>query len=225
MRRSLAALAVAVAAATLAVGCGGGGDDDDEAGDGPTTTATTVREAVDVSTPEAVVAALADAGISCDNLVSQDPEIIAFWGIEGIGATCSIGGDTLSIGVLASDDDLSDMHALLTDFVGFTSDENGQRVDTFWWVEVGHTVVSFEDSVADQTPRLAPIHAHSAAGSSRSARSTSRRDRRSPGPRGEHDHGDADAGRRRRRRRSQRSGRNPSATTPQASDPATKMPP
>jgi hypothetical protein len=156
MRRSLAALAVAAAAATLAVGCGGGGDDD-EAGDGPTTTVTTVREAVDVSTPEAVVAALADAGISCDNLVSEGSENMALFGIEGTAANCSIGGDTLSIAVVASDDDLSDIHALLTDIVGFTSDANGQRVDTFWWVEVDHTVVSFEDSATDQTPRLAPI--------------------------------------------------------------------
>ena len=97
MRRSLAALAVAVAAATLAVGCGGGGDDDDEAGDGPTTTATTVREAVDVSTPEAVVAALADAGITCDNLVSEGSDGLAFFDIEGTESNCTIGGDRLSI--------------------------------------------------------------------------------------------------------------------------------
>ena len=159
MRSSLAAVAVAVAAATLAGGCGGGGGDDDTTGGGTPTTTTTTREAVDVSTPEAVVAALAGAGIGCDNLVSEGSENLAAWDIDGTAANCTIGGDTLSIAVVASDDDLSDIHALLTDIVGFTSDDNGQPIDTFWWVEVDHTVVSFEDSVADQTPRLAPIQA------------------------------------------------------------------
>jgi hypothetical protein len=155
MRRSLAALAVAAAAVTLAAGCGGSGDGDDESS-GSTTTSTTTRE-VDVSTPEAVVAALADAGITCSNLVSEGSENMEAFGIEGTAANCSIGGETLSIAVVTSDQDLSEIHAFLTDIVGFTSDENGNRVDTFWWVESGHTVVSFEDSVADQTPRLTPI--------------------------------------------------------------------
>jgi hypothetical protein len=157
MRSSLAAVAVAVAAATLAGGCGGGGGDDDTTGGGTPTTTTTTREAVDVSTPEAVVAALAGAGIGCDNLVSEGSETLALFGIEGTAATCMLAGDTLSIAVVASDDELSDVHALLTDIVGFTTDDDGQSIDTFLWVEVGHTVVNFENPAATDAARLVPI--------------------------------------------------------------------
>jgi hypothetical protein len=155
MRSSLAAVAVAVAAATLAGGCGGGGGDDEKAG-GDTTT-TTTREAVDVSTPEAVVAALADAGISCDNLVSEGSEGLALFDIEGTESNCTIGGDTLSIAIVASDDELSNVHALLTDLVGFVTDDAGQPIGKIMWVEVDHTVVNFENSLPTDATRLAQI--------------------------------------------------------------------
>jgi hypothetical protein len=155
MRRSLAALAIAAAAAVLAGGCGG----DDEA-DGPSTTAsttTTTREPVDVSTPEAVVKALADAGITCENLVSEGSDGLELFGIEGTESNCTIGGDRLSIAIVVSDQELSDVHKLLTDLVGFGTDESGQPVDTITWVEVDHTVVNFENPTPTEATRLAPI--------------------------------------------------------------------
>jgi hypothetical protein len=155
MRRSLAALAFAAAAAILASGCGGGGDDDDEAG-GSSTTSTTTREPIDVSTPEAVVQALADAGITCENLVSDGPENLADFGIEGTESHCTIGGDTLDIAIIASDQELSDLHKLFTDFVGFATGADGQPLNEIMWVEVDHTVVAFSDAANDATS-LAPI--------------------------------------------------------------------
>jgi hypothetical protein len=154
MRRSLAALAVATAAVTLASGCGGG-DGDDEAS-GSSTTSTTARE-VDVSTPEAVVAALADAGITCANLVSEGSEGLQDFGIEGTEANCTIGPDTLSIAIVTTDDELTNVHKLLTDLVGFVTDDAGQPINTINWVEVDHTVVNFESPASAEVARLGPI--------------------------------------------------------------------
>src|SRR5215813_2716971 len=106
MRRSLAALAVVAAAAIVASGCGGGGGDHEAEASGTSTTTTTVRH-VDVSTPEAVVAALANAGITCTDLVPEDPESFTAWDMQGVGAHCTIGADTLGIAVYANDDSLS----------------------------------------------------------------------------------------------------------------------
>jgi hypothetical protein len=156
MRRSLAALAVVAAAAILASGCGGGGDD--EAG-GPTTTAstTTTRDPVDVSTPEAVVAALADAGINCENLQSQGSADLAVFGIDGTQSLCTLDGNTVNIAVVTSDQELSDVHQLLTDFTGVGTDANGNTSTTTRWVEVQHTVVIFEAPPPDEEARLAQI--------------------------------------------------------------------
>jgi hypothetical protein len=154
MRRSLATMAVA-AAVIMASGCGGGGDDD-EAGGGSSTT--TTREAVDVSTPAAVVAALADAGITCDNLVEEGSEDLALLDIDGTQSSCMLGGDQFSIVIVATDDDLSNMHELFTDLVdaGATRDD-GQPFDKFTWVEVDHTVVNFAHPTPTEATRLAPI--------------------------------------------------------------------
>src|SRR5262245_60621154 len=108
MRRSLAALAVAAAAAILAGRC----DGDDEADGSPTTqpTTSTTREPVDVSTPEAVVAALADADIDCQGLHANDSEDLAAFGIDGTQSSCTIDGNAVNIAVVASDQELSDVH-------------------------------------------------------------------------------------------------------------------
>src|SRR5262245_46876282 len=154
MRRSLAALAVAVAAATLASGCGGGGDDDEAEASGSTTT--TVGD-VDVSTPDAVVAALADAGIPCTDLVPRGTQELAEYGIEGTQSDCLVGGDRLGIVVIDSDDELSEMHKLLTDLVGVATDDDGQPLDEILWVEVDRTIVAYDAPSANNATRLAPI--------------------------------------------------------------------
>src|SRR5262245_25125572 len=158
MRRSLMAIAVAAAAAILAGGCGGGGGDDEASGS-PTTasTTTTTREPVNVSTPAAVVAALADAGITCENLVEEGSAGLALFDIDGTQSECTIDGALLSIVIVTSDDELSDMHKLMTDFVPSATDDNGQPIGTLFWVEVGHTLVNFGSPTPTEATRLAPI--------------------------------------------------------------------
>jgi hypothetical protein len=158
MRRSLVAVTAAVAAVVLVAGCGGG-DDDDDAGDDPRPTTTEAPDPVDVSTPEAVVSALADAGIACSNLVNEGAEDLALFGIDGTQSSCTLDGETMSIVIVTSDQELSDVHALLTDIVGFTTDETGQPIDTITWLEVDHTVVNFENPRPDEATRLGPIRA------------------------------------------------------------------
>jgi hypothetical protein len=157
MRRPI--VAVVVAAAALLVACGGGGGDD-EAREVTTTTATTERDPVDVSTPQAVVSALASAGITCSDLVDEGGEVLAAFGINGTESVCMVDGRPLWMAHVVADEDLSAAHALFIQLVdGTWTDDAGQPITTLMWVEVAHTIVGFRNATAADNARLPEVQA------------------------------------------------------------------
>jgi hypothetical protein len=117
---------------------------------------------VDVSTPQAVVTALAGAGITCSDLVVKGSETLAVFGINGSESECTVDGRPLWIGHLVADEDLSAAHRLFTEFLegpGTLTDDNGQPITELKWVEVGHTIVAFENASPADNARLPDIQA------------------------------------------------------------------
>jgi hypothetical protein len=155
MRRSLTALAVAVAAAILACACGGGDAEASHRAAARRPRRPPIRSTCRPhrrswprwrtrASPAATWWTMARGGIGQ-------------FGVDATESVCTIDGESLSIFIVPTDQELSDLHRLFTDKIGELTDAAGQPVGTFHWVEVDHTVLVVQRPGPSENDRLAAI--------------------------------------------------------------------